>query len=209
MSRLIDISPEIHEGIAVFPGDVAFSRNVSLDMKSGDHLTLSSLSGTLHLGAHADSPSHYLRDGQDIGSRSLEYYIGACDVVDLTRVGNRRITVDDVAIDRGWARRVLFRTDSFPDPSSWSDEFTSLSPELIDALAGRGVCLVGIDTPSIDPSDSKELESHQAVARNDMAILEGLVLQGVEPGRYELIAPPLKIRGGDAGPVRAVLRTIG
>ncbi len=205
---LIDISPTIDERIAVFPGDVPFARSASLDIDRGDHLTLSSMNGTVHLGAHADAPSHYIRGGAAIGERPLELYIGACDVLDVRAAGPRRITPDDLTIDREWSERVLFRTDSFPDPASWRDSFTSLSPEVIDFLASKGVRLVGIDTPSIDPADSKALESHQAVARHDMAILEGLVLSHVEAGRYELIAPPLKLRHGDAGPVRAVLRTI-
>ncbi|MDX1584707.1 MAG: cyclase family protein [Thermoanaerobaculia bacterium] len=206
---LIDISPEIREGIAVFPGDVPFVQTIALDMNRGDHLTLSSMNGTLHLGSHADAPSHYLHGGESIADRSLDFYIGPCDVIDVTAVGARRIGPNDLPLDRDWAERVLFRTDTFLDPSRWSDSFASLSPELIDHLSGRGVRLVGIDTPSIDPSESKELESHQAVARHDMAILEGLILSRVEAGRYRLIAPPLRIHGGDAGPVRAVLETIG
>lgn len=205
---LIDISPEIHEGIAVFPGDVPFVRDVSLDMQRGDHLTLSSMNATVHVGAHADAPSHYSRNAADIASRPLELYIGMCGVIDARTAGSRRIEAGDIGLDRDWPERVLFRTETFPDPSCWTDSFASLSPGLIDELARRGVKLVGIDTPSIDPADSKALEAHQAVARHDMAILEGLILTDVESGRYELIAAPLKIRGGDAGPVRAVLRTI-
>lgn len=208
MPGLIDISPEIGEAIAVFPGDVAFERRVSLDMHEGAHLTLSSMCATLHVGAHADAPSHYVRDGAGISERPLELYIGRCEVVDVRQVRGRRIEPADLDLDRPWEPRVLFRTESQPDPNRWNDDFTSLSPEIIDELASRGVRLVGIDTPSIDPSDSKELESHQAVARNDMAILEGLVLRDVPSTRYELIALPLRIRGGDAGPVRAVLREL-
>ena len=204
---LIDISPAIDELIAVFPGDVPFNRDASLDIDRGDHLTLSSMSGTVHLGAHADAPSHYLRGGEPIGTRPLDLYIGDCDVVHI-HAGARRIMPGDLDVDRAWSARVLFRTDTFPDPRAWSDDFASLSPELIALLAERGVRLVGIDTPSIDPADSKALESHQMVARHDMAILEGLVLSEVPPGRYELIAPPLKLRFGDAAPVRAVLRVI-
>lgn len=203
---LIDISPTIDERTAVFPGDVPFARDTSLDIDHGDHLTLSSMHGTLHLGAHADAPSHYVRGGAPIASRPLDLYIGSCEVVQVKDAVGRRLIPGDFEDGREWRSRVLFRTDTFPDPSSWTDAFASLSPELIDLLADRGVRLVGIDTPSIDPADSKALEAHAAVARHDMAILEGLVLSSVMPGRYELIAPPLKLRNGDAGPVRAVLR---
>jgi arylformamidase len=100
---------------------------------------------------------------------------------------------------------VLFKTRSFPNPDRWTSDFASLSPELIEKLAGQGVRLVGIDTPSIDPAEDKALESHQAVLRNDMAILEGIVLDDVAEGEYQLVALPLRIAGADASPVRAVL----
>jgi len=105
------------------------------------------------------------------------------------------------------APRVLLRTGTFPDSRKWNNDFASLSPALVDNFYQHGVMLIGIDTPSVDPFDSKELEAHQAFARNDMAMLEGLVLDHVDEGEYELIAPPLRIRGADASPVRAVLRT--
>ena len=106
------------------------------------------------------------------------------------------------------APRILFRTGTFPDHRRWNNDFASLSPELVDDLYHHGVRLIGIDTPSVDPFDSKALEAHHAFARNDMAILEGLVLAGIEEGEYELIALPLRIKGADASPVRAVLRTL-
>jgi len=104
--------------------------------------------------------------------------------------------------------RVLLRTASFPDPRKWNNDFASLSPELVDALHARGVVLIGIDTPSVDPFDSKTLEAHQAFGRHDMAVLEGVVLDEAEDGVYELIALPLRLRGADASPVRAVLRAL-
>ena len=103
--------------------------------------------------------------------------------------------------------RVLFATGTYPDPNTFNTDFAALSPELIDWLAGRGVNLVGVDTPSVDPADSKDLPAHKAFLRNDIYILEGLVLSDVPEGQYELIALPLKLVGFDASPVRAVLRT--
>jgi arylformamidase len=103
------------------------------------------------------------------------------------------------------AVRILFRTNSYPDPNVWRDDFVGLSPLLIDYLQASGVILIGIDTPSIDPAHSKELESHRQIAKYNMANLEGIDLSEVEEGFYELIALPLKIQGGDASPVRAVL----
>jgi arylformamidase len=205
---LIDISPVLDAAIAVWPGDVPFARSVSLDIDAGAHLTLSDVRTTLHAGAHADAPSHYAAGGADIASRSLDYYIGQCIVVHVNVARGDRIRPMHIAGKAITAPRVLFRTGTFPDPQNWNDDFASLSPEVIDVLHGHGVILVGIDTPSVDPFESKALESHQALAEYDMANLEGLVLDGVAEGAYELIAAPLRIRGGDASPVRALLRTI-
>jgi arylformamidase len=205
---LIDISPVIDPALAVWPGDTPFARNVNVDIAAGANLTLSDVRTTLHVGAHADAPSHYVGGGDDIASRRLEMYIGQCVVLQVNVERGHRIRPMHLTGKAITAPRVLFRTGTFPDPRNWNDDFASLSPEVIDALHNRGVVLVGIDTPSVDPFESKELESHHALAEYDMANLEGLVLDGVPEGVYELIAAPLRIAGGDASPVRAVLRTI-
>ena len=94
---------------------------------------------------------------------------------------------------------------SFPDPNQWNGDFNSLSPELIEHLSALNVVTVGIDTPSVDPADSKGLESHQALYRHDLAVLEGIILDRVEPGLYTLVALPLPLKDADASPVRAIL----
>lgn len=205
---LIDISPRIDETITVWPGDVPFTREVSLDLERGDHLTLSSIRTTLHVGAHADSPTHYALGVGDLTRRPLETFVGPCEVVRVSGVRGRRIMPGDLRGVEPVTPRVLFRTDSFPDPRGWNDDFAALSPELVELLHSRGVSLVGIDTPSVDPFDSKALEAHHALGAHDMINLEGLVLGHVDPGRYELIALPLALSGADASPVRAVLKTI-
>jgi arylformamidase len=202
--KLIDISPLLSARTAVWPGDVRFTREVSSDTGRGDHITLSSIAATVHLGAHADAPSHYRAGGDDIATRALQRYYGPCQVVPVTVPRGERIRPGHLrcAIT---APRLLLRSDSFPDPESWNSDFNALSAELIEFLHARGVELVGIDTPSVDLQEDKLLESHQAIADHDMAILEGLVLAHVEPGEYLLCALPLRIEGADASPVRAVL----
>jgi arylformamidase len=204
---LIDISPMVDDSIHVWPGDTPFVQTVNSDMHSGANLTLSDIRTTVHVGAHADAPSHYVRDGADIASRRLDYYIGRCVVLHIRVRRGERITPDHLNGKVVSAPRVLLRTGTFPDPRNWNNDFASLSPALVDDFYQHGVMLIGIDTPSVDAFDSKALEAHQAFARNDMGMLEGLVLDHVEEGEYELIAPPLRIRGADASPVRAVLRT--
>lgn len=206
--RLIDISPVIDASIGVWPGDTPFAQTLNIDMNAGGNLTLSEIRTTLHVGAHTDATSHYVANGADIASRRLDYYIGSCDVLHVDVDRGERIMPAHLAGKNVTSPRVLFRTGTFPDPRNWNDDFAALSPELVDALHARGVRLVGIDTPSVDLFDSKELEAHQALARNEMANLEGVVLDDVAEGTYELIALPLPIRGGDASPVRAVLRTL-
>ena len=206
--NLIDISPPIDSSIAVFPGDRPYERTVSEDIAAGSNVTLSDIRTTVHVGAHADAPSHYSAGGQDIGSRRLDYYLGPCSVIHVDGVRGRRIVPADLKSKPLTDPRVLLRTGTYPDPRRWNDDFASLSPELVDWLHSRGVILVGIDTPSVDPAHSKALEAHQALARHDMANLEGLVLEHVPEGRYELIALPLRLAGADGSPVRAVLRSI-
>jgi arylformamidase len=176
-------------------------------MRAGANLTLSDIRTTVHVGAHADAPSHYISEGCDIAARRLDYYIGRCVVLNIRVRRGDRITPDHLNGKVVSAPRVLLRTGTFPDPRNWNNDFASLSPALVEDFYQHGVMLIGIDTPSVDPFDSKELEAHQVFARNDMAILEGLALDSVEEGEYELIAPPLRIRGADASPVRAILRT--
>ena len=203
---LIDISPLVDASIAVWPGDTPYGRTINLDMAAGANLTLSDVRMTLHVGAHADAPSHYTASGQDIAARDLHYYVGPCNVVRIDNARGRRIVPDDLDARSVTTPRVLLRTGTFPDPRTWNEDFASLSPELVDWLHDRGVITVGIDTPSVDPFESKALEAHQALARHDMANLEGLVLDGVDDGEYELIALPLRLAGADGSPVRAVLR---
>ena len=207
---MIDITPAITPALGVFPGDVPFSREVSFDFKKGDHLVLSSIRTTLHLGAHADGPGHYSAGGAGIGERDLSIYMGRCLVLRANAKRGERVGLKHLEEKwrglRAWpAERILVATGSFPNPNAWNSDFCSLDPALIEAWALSGVRLVGIDTPSIDPEDSKSLESHAMVARHDLAILEGVVLENVAEGLYTLFALPLKLEGADASPVRAVL----
>ena len=103
------------------------------------------------------------------------------------------------------APRLLLATGTFSDPEQFNEDFAALDPELVEQLGRQGVRLVGIDTPSVDLFDSKDLPAHRMFLKCDMAILEGLVLRDVPEGEYELIALPLRLVGFDASPVRAVL----
>jgi arylformamidase len=204
MSQLIDISPPISTRLAVWPGDVAYSRTSSLRIADGATVDLSAIHTTVHLGAHADAPNHYQNGAAGIAAQALEAYYGPCQVVAVKKQRGTRIFPSDLTAEVT-APRVLLKTGSFPDPETFTEDFNSLSPELIEHCHARGVVLIGIDTPSVDPFADKELRSHHALLAHGVANLEGLWLREVNPGRYTLIALPLRLEGADASPVRAAL----
>jgi arylformamidase len=203
---IFDISPPITERLQVWPGDTPPSRQILCDLAHGDSVTLSTLHATVHLGAHADAPSHYGLDGATIDQRALHYYLGPCQVLRVTVPDGTLLTPAMIPAPIT-AERVLLATDTFPNAEQFNEDFAALSPELVDWLHQAGVKLVGVDTPSVDPFSSKDLPAHLRFLRYDMAILEGLVLRNVPDGVYELIALPLRLMGFDASPVRAILRT--
>jgi arylformamidase len=207
-----DISPTLKNNLGVFPGDTKFKRVITCDFSQGDPYSLSSMETTLHIGSHADAPIHYHASGETIDQRSLDYYWGTCQVLNIRHEGIITLEVFLDYIKRHemtiHTKRLLFATGSFANPYEWKNDFAFFSPELIDYVASLGVILVGIDTPSVDASTSKELKAHQALFKNNMANLEGLFLESVPDGVYELVALPLKIFQGEASPVRAVLKKI-
>jgi arylformamidase len=207
MKRVYDITPRVTSDLRVWPGDTPPAREVLLDLERGDTVTLSTLRATVHLGAHADAPSHYGVGAPTIDERDLDYYLGPCQVMSVRVRRGARVAVGDLP-GPVEAERVLLRTGTFPDATAWNTDFAALSPGLVDHLHRLGVRLIGIDTPSVDLFDSKDLPAHQRFLAHDMAILEGLVLDDVPPGRYELIALPLPLVGFDASPVRAVVREV-
>ena len=150
-------------------------------------------------------PRHYHADGLSMAEQKLNYYIGSAQVIEVFLGKGQRITPKDLTHIDIQAPRVLFKTGSFPDPNSWNDDFVSLSAELVNFLAAKKVILVGIDTPSVDLANDQILESHTAIYKNNMAILEGIILSQASAGLYDLVCLPLKIANADASPVRAIL----
>ena len=204
---LYDITPPITPELQVFPGDTPPSREVLLDMARGDHLTLSTLHTTVHLGAHVDAASHYGDGAPTMEAFDLNRTLGPAQVMHVRTARGARIAVEDLTAEIT-APRVLLRTDSFPDPTTWTTDFCGIDPALVDHFAERDVCLVGLDTPSVDVATARNLAAHHRFLHHDISILEGIVLTDVPDGLYELIALPLRLVGFDASPVRAVLRPL-
>ncbi|MBD3732093.1 MAG: arylformamidase [Sphingopyxis sp.] len=206
--KIWDISQVVRPDMPVWPGEppVRVMRNVEIG--DGCPVNVGEIDAPLHAGTHADAPLHYAPDGAASADCDLAPYIGRCVLVDV-RHAAARIEMGDVDWDAvAGAERVIFRTyDRFP-ADVWDSDFTAIAPEVVARLRESGVRLVGTDAPSLDPETSKTMDAHHEILAGDMRILEGLVLDDVPPGDYELIALPLKIAAADASPVRAILREL-
>jgi arylformamidase len=206
MPRLIDISQPVDAEVGVWPGDTPFSSEFTWKMSEGAACNVSRITTSPHNGTHADAPLHFIPGAAGIGEVALAPYLGPCWVVDGPRSG--QVQPDHFAeVDFTTHPRLLVRTRDEAQ-RSFPPDFVSLSPVAARSLRDRGACLIGLDTPSMDPLESKDTPSHHVLLPAGIAILENLVLAHVEPGPYELIALPLRWTGLDASPVRAVLRTL-
>ena len=202
-----DISRALHEGHPNWPGDDAFVVEPRLRIERGDTVNTGLHSTSTHTGTHVDAPWHYAEAGARLHDVPLSVYVGRCLVVDAR--GHDPVPASVLDGLGTLPERVLLFTGQ---PARWQtfpEDFAALSPDLIRTLAGRGVRLVGTDSPSVDPLTSKTLDAHMACRDTGLLILEGLNLDGVRPGEYELTCLPLPLVGVDGAPARAILREVG
>lgn len=206
--RIWDVSPSIQPGIPVWPGDTPYEERRTWVLDAACPVNVSKFTMSTHTGAHADAPFHYDAEGIPAGAMALDRYIGPCRVIHAIGIG-RMVEPDHIRphLAPGIAR-VLVRTYARNPVDRWDAGFSAIAPATIRLLAQQGVMLIGTDTPSLDPQDSKTMDAHKAVHDYGLSILEGLVLDDIAEGDYELIAPPLKLASLDAAPVRAVLREL-
>ena len=206
--RLWDISPPLHAGAAVFPGDAPYSAVWAARIGPGCPVNVSTLSLSPHTGAHADAPLHYDDCGASAGELDLTPYLGPCRVIHAIGCGPLVQWQHLAHAVAGLPPRVLVRTYARAPVDHWDPLLAAYAPDTITRLADLGVRLVGIDSASVDPASSKTLASHQVLRRRHLRVLENLLLDDVPEGDYELIALPLKLMGACASPVRAVLRSL-
>jgi arylformamidase len=208
MNQIWDISPAIGPATPVWPGDTPVGIEGVWRIEAGAPVNVARLTLSPHTGAHADAPLHYDAHGAAIGAVPLDAYLGPCRVIHCIGAAPRIEAEHLDGLLDGIPPRVLLRTWRHAPQDTWDSRFCAVAPAAIDRLAAAGVRLVGIDTPSLDPQDSKTMDAHLRVRAHGLAILEGLLLDAIAPGDYELIALPLKFTTLDASPVRAVLRPL-
>lgn len=204
----IDISRTMSDAIACWPGDVAYRFDLGVKMTEGASCNVGSIVTSVHTGTHVDSPFHFDPAGATIEALDPAIFIGPAWLADVTETpGNWRKALE--SLDFSIAPRVLFRTGGWPEGGPFPQTIPVMEPGLPAWLAERGVKLIGLDLPSVDPLDSKTLDRHHALGRGGIHILEGLTLAKIPSGLYDLIALPLKLADADGSPVRAVIRAIG
>lgn len=204
--KLIDVSRPIFTGMPVWPGDTPALFELAATKAGGYSCNVGRARLSMHTGTHVDAPYHFDDAGAKIDELPVDLYVGPARVVDVR--GHDTITPDLLAnFDLAATPRVLFRSDAWTNLAEFPPTWPRYAPGLAAWLAARGVRLIGMDFPSVDAIDSEDLPIHHELGRAGVFILESLDLRGVEAGLYELIALPLRIRGADGCPVRAVLRT--
>jgi len=207
MGKWIDISQPLTNDIATFPGDAPFQYSLTYSKEQIGSANIGQMSASLHTGTHIDAPFHYDSNGKTVDELDLDRYIGRATVVDVSHAD--MVTADVLKkLEVKLAPRVLLKTALPNNPKRFPKKMPVLHEDIAEFLKLSDVVLLGVDTPSVDPEDSKRLETHHALYKQDINILENIMLDHVPAGEYELIALPLAIQGGDGSPVRAVLRPL-
>lgn len=206
--KIYDITVSISPDLPVYPGDPAIQIKRTLSLEAGQVANVSHLSFGTHIGTHVDPPSHFVLGGVSLDQLPLDVLIGPARVIDA---GEARVIdaamIKRVALDG--ATRVLFKTRNsrlWQEASEFAKDFVYLETDAAEYLVERGVRLVGIDYLSIEKFNFEQPTTHLTLLRHNVIIIEGLNLSEVAPGDYELICLPLKIKDGDGGPARVVLR---
>ncbi|HLK20795.1 MAG TPA: cyclase family protein [Bryobacteraceae bacterium] len=207
--EFIDISIPLRDGMAHWPGDAPFRRSESLLIAKGDVCNLSQISTSAHIGTHMDAPRHFLADGKGIETMPIDATIGPARVIAISN--SERITIRELETHRlAKGERVLFKTRNSArlwKTDEFQEKFVYIPKDTAEYLAQCGVQTVGVDYLSVGGYEIDSAETHRALLGAGIWIIEGLNLEHVAPGEYELICLPLKIVGSDGAPARAVLRT--
>lgn len=205
---LIDISILVDAFTPEWPGDTPWTCRWTWDMARGDSVNVSCVTGSPHVGTHADAPFHVDPRWPASEALTLEAFTGAATIVD---VSSHRGPLDVTSLGLAGGRtveRLLLRTGCSIAGGQFPEGWPWLQHSAVNELLERGLRLLGVDAPSVDGRDSTSLEVHRALFGSGAFILENLDLRQAGPGDYHLTAFPLRFAGLDAAPVRAVLQPL-
>jgi arylformamidase len=204
-TKWLDVSVPIYTGMVHFPDNPSIEIDRITDVEKGDLCTISSLKMGTHTGTHIDAPIHFLPGGTGTDQVPLEHLIGPARVIEIKDA--HAVKAEELRGHHlGTRERLLFKTSNSErrwKTSQFVPDFVSIAEDAASYLAGLNTLAVGIDYLSAGSP-----ETHRTLLSAGVAIVEGLNLAGVSPGRYELFCLPLKILGGDGAPARALLRVL-
>lgn len=205
--KWIDISLTLSENLPSWPGQKSFVRKITAKIGENSDCNLSRFCSSTHFGTHVDVPYHFIENGKKLDEMPLEHFVGKCQVIELQHTENL-IEIKDLEnkIEDN-ITRLLVKTDNsrIINDSKFHEEFTAFSAASCRWLVNKGVNLLGIDYFSIGPFDEGK-ETHKAFLENNKTVaVEGLNLRQVNPGFYQLVCLPLKIKGSDGAPARVIL----
>ena len=208
IGKILDISVPITPAMPVYNGDPAVNLERTSDMSRGDPYTVTKIGMSVHTGTHVDAPSHFIRGGKTVEQLDLDALVGPVRVIDLSLV-DRTINAHDLqaAGAREATERILLKTGNSAlwRNSVFVKEYVGLGPDGAQWLVDRGARLVGIDYMSVEAFGSTDFATHHILLNAGVIILEGLNLESIMPGIYELVCLPLRIGDAEGAPARAVL----
>jgi arylformamidase len=210
MARLYDVTLAIHEDMITYPDNPPTRIRAHSSLDDGDPANVTELRFGSHTGTHLDAARHFVDGGQPVDELPLDRLIGPALVAeipgDVKAIGPAELRAAGI----GGEQRVLLKTrnSELLQESEFREDFSYVTGDGAAFLLEAGVQLVGIDYLSIEAFDADEPAAHRTLLKREVIIVEGLDLREVPAGRYELLCLPLKIRGIDGAPVRAVLRTM-
>ena len=207
--HIYDISLSISPSLPVWPGDPSVELQQVESIDKGAHANVSHLSAGVHTGTHVDAPHHFLNDGRTVEQLPLDVLTGPCYVAQLPDDIDA-ITAEVLAgipLAEG-TTRLLFGTRN---SHLWANEvdvfqadFVAITEDGAEWLVAHGIRLVGVDYLSVAPY-GESTPTHTVLLKAGAVILEGLNLSQVPRGFYDLYCLPLKLKGADGAPARAIL----
>lgn len=202
--EIYDISLNIEEGMVSFPGDTIpeFKRMKKIET---DNYNLSNMRVSVHVGTHVDAPSHFIENGRTIEEIPPQRFMGEVQVIEIG--DNNEIKKSELESIDFNSNKILFKTNNsrIISENIFYDDFVYLNYEAAEFLIESGIDFIGIDYLTIESIDTTDFAVHKLLLKNNVIVLEGINLKGVNPGKYKMISLPLKLTGAEASPVRALL----